>query len=160
MSVRTAGWIGGAGGLLAVGVAAYLFANGDSLAAIKILLATFFLPSLTLFAVAGWRIVRSPGWYRDPGAVLGLMFLWGCVLVLGPILLYMPWAPMAFPVDEMPFPLPVIVWIGVPVVTVGAAFGMVWAAVVDWREGDRARAVWTAVLLGLIGLTLALRLGT
>lgn len=160
MSVRTAGWIGGAIVLLAVGLAAYLFVSGDSLAAIKILLATFFLPSLALFVVAGWRVVRLPGWYRDVGAVLGLMFLWGCVLVLGPILLYLPWAPMAFPLEEMPFPLPVIVWIGVPLVTVGATFGMVWAAVLDWRHGDRARAVWTAVLLGLIGLVLALRLGT
>ena len=157
-SARTLGWIGGAIALLTVGIALHLLASGDSLAAIKLLLGICLLPGLTLFAVAGWQVVRSPGWHRHVSAVLTVMFLWGCVLILGPILLYLPWAPMRFKLEEMPFPLPVLMWIGGPLATAGATLGMVWSAATDWRAGERARAVWTAVLLGLIGVVLAVRL--
>lgn len=92
----------------ALAFAAYLFATGASLAALKVLLVLFFVPSLTVFVVAGAHTVAQPTWYRRVGDVAGLMFLWGCVLVLLPILLYLPWSPARFALGEMPFPLPLI----------------------------------------------------
>ena len=54
------GLIGGGVALLALALAAYLFASGDSLAAIKVMLVLLLVPGLAVFAVPGAELVRHP----------------------------------------------------------------------------------------------------
>jgi len=158
MTTRTAGWIGGAVALATLAAAGYLFASGDSLAAIKLLLFVFFVPCLAAIAVAALITVRRPGWSREPSAVPWLAFVLGCELVLVPIMVYLPWAPARFPLSEMPFGLPILVWVGVPLVVGGGILGVGLAVITDWREGQRGRSLAGLFLLALIGLLITGRI--
>jgi hypothetical protein len=135
---------------VALAAAAYFFVNGNTLAAIKFLLAVLLVPGLVVFAVGGYLNTRPPHWYRSIGSVAAVMFLWGSALGLLPILLYMPWAPMRFPLDQMPFGFPIVIWIGFVVAMVGMALGIAWGSLTAWHNGERVRAIGRGILLVLI----------
>jgi uncharacterized membrane protein len=155
VSPKTAGWIYGALVLFAVASAAYLFATGNSLTAIKVLLGVFLVPGIVACGVAAVLFTRRPNWYRRVTDVAAVASLSGLVLILAPVMAYMPWAPDRFPLDQMPFGLPVLVWIGGPLLAVGMLLGTGALAVEDWREGDRGRALAWLVMLALIGFLVA-----
>jgi hypothetical protein len=160
VTLRTAGWIAGGVALATLAAAAYLFATGDSLAAIKLLVFVFFVPCLAAFAVGASTIVRRTGWYRQPSAVLMVAFVLGCELTLLPILVYLPWAPAHFPLSQMPFGLPILMWVGLRLVVGASILGVALITVEDWRKGDRGRAVAGLVMFALIGLLIAARIAS
>jgi len=160
VTLRTAGWIAGGVALAALAAAAYLFASGDSLAAVKLLLFVFLVPCLAFMGGATVIAMRRPGWYRQPSAVFFLAAVLGGELILMPIMIYMPWAPARFPLDEMPFGLPILVWVGIPLFVGGLILGEGVTVMTDWRQGDRGRALSGLFVLTLSGLFIAAWIAT
>ncbi len=154
MSLRAAAWLGGAIELAALAVVGLLFVIGESLAAIKVLLYALFVPGLGIFAIVTVGTLRRPNWYRKPENVGGVMFVIGCFLVLGPILAYAPWTPERFPLGQMPFGLPILVWAGTGFLVGGSILGLVTSVIAFWRERDWLRVLGAIIVLVLVGFVI------
>lgn len=135
----------------ALTLAAYWFVTGESLAALKLVLLMVLAPGIALLAVFAVRQVLRPGWYRVPEAVVTLMFCVGGVLLITPLLAYMPWAPSRFPLDEMPFGLYHLVVAGGVLVGAGASFGLAVQLHDAWKKRDVGGLAAGLVLLAVIG---------
>lgn len=153
MTLRSVLWIYGGVVMTAGVLSAVSFVRGDSLAAVELLLFVGLAPGLALFAIGTWALVQRPTWYRSLEDVLGVAFLMGCLMVLVPILIYMPWAPARFAMDEMPFPLPWVVGAGAPLAVLGALGDLVLWTGEAWRKraiGDLLAGVALIVISAVL----------
>ena len=81
----------------------------------------------------------------------------GPVLGLLPFILYLPWAPTAFAVSDMPFGLPFLLWLGVAFIYVGGTTLIVISAPEKWRERDWGGVISLAIVAAF-GVLIALRI--
>ena len=153
--LRLAAWAAGGAIALALLIAAALLIAGNGLAALKILLFVILTPGIALFTVFGIATVREPGWSRRPADIATASFAFGCVLLLSPILAYMPWAPERFPLDSMPLGLPVIATTGGILTFAGASLGVLLGLRGALLRRDWAQVVSLIVIAALIGWILA-----
>jgi hypothetical protein len=152
MTPRAIVLAGGGAAAVLLTTAGLLFVQGDSLAAIKVAALVFLVSSIAVLMVVLWRLVGTPRWYRSPNRIAGAMFLCGSVLVLLPILLYLPWAPNAFALNTMPLGLPLLWRAGSVLAVSGAWFGLLLMARNAWRAGDLGQMLEVVVATLLLGL--------
>ena len=155
VTIRTAAWIFGAVAIAALLSAGTLFVAGDSLAAIKILLFVGLTPGVGLFFGWAWLMMRRPRWYRRPARIVRVAFLVGGLMVIVPLMLYMPWAPARFGINEMPLVFAIIMVAGIPIAIAGAFGGTVLRTTSAWREGDIGTALAGIVMLALLTIFVA-----
>jgi len=152
--LRLAAWTVGGVIALAVALAAVFFIAGDGQAAVKLLVFAFFGPTIALCAGLVVSVVRQPGWYRRPPEVAYAAGLSGVVLLFVPLLVYLPWAPDRFPLDSMPFGLPVLVTVGTVLVSASSIAGIVLGVRSALRRRDWGQLVFLALMAALIGSVL------
>jgi hypothetical protein len=137
---RTGFLLAGVVAVVMVAIAGVLFLQGESLAAIKLVTPVVLVPGMAAFGFA---------------AVAGALVLLGPVVILLPFQLYLPWAPASFSPSEMPFGLPILMWLGVALLYVGGAPLLVLAARDKWREREWMDLIGLA-LVAAWGVSLAL----
>jgi hypothetical protein len=143
--------------VILLATAGVLFLQGDSLAALRLALFLVLVPGMALFCLAAYRTIREPGCYRRPRDIARVMVILGPVLGLLPFILSLPWAPMAFAVNEMPFGLPLLLWLGVAFVYVGGTTMIGMSAPERWRERDWGDVISLAIVAAF-GVVIAFRI--
>lgn len=150
MTLRAAMSIVGALASVALVAAAGFLISGDSLAALKLLLFVLLTPGLALFVGWTWWIVHRPKWYLRPERIEAAAFLGGCVMVIAPLLIYLPWAPARFGIDEMPLPLAVVMTAGVLLAWGGAFAALVTRTYQGWQARDVGVLIAGIAVLGFM----------
>lgn len=133
--------------LLALAIWRYIV--GDSDTAAKLLLFAGLPPGIILFGMWAWWVIHRPRWYLRPQRVIEAAVLVGMILLLLPLLAYLPWMPSGgIAVDDIPFGLPLVMAAGAALAVLGMAGGFVLSAREAARRGDWARMAVIVALLG------------
>lgn len=136
--------------LAVVGTAVALALTSRPEAAVKVALFAILLPAPPFMGALFVVAVRTPGWFRNVETVLGAVVCGAATVWLVAFIIWLPFSPDRWRLEEMPAILRVPMLAGVAAFVVGGLVGLVYAVPAAWRRGDRRRAAEYLLALGVI----------
>jgi len=141
----------GAGGILAVlGVAGVLAASGHVAVGLKVTAFVILLPGVPILAASLMVRLRDPSRHRTTRDVEAVLVAAGGLLVLVPVLAWLPFGPMHLHIGRLPVFLAVPFVIGVGLVAAGVSSIFLESLVADWRDREYADAVANLVAVAAV----------
>jgi len=137
----------GVADLAILGLALALLILGQPDAAIRFALIGMLAPAVPVFAVLLVATVTVPGFLREPRAILSALLSVGALLFVVPLLVWLPFAPNRWFLNDMPIILAVPFAVGLSSFTVAAFVWLFMGSTYAWRHGHRVQAVLQALVL-------------
>jgi hypothetical protein len=147
----------GVADIIVLGLAVALLILGQPDAAIRFALIGMLAPAVPFFAVLLVATVTVPGFLREPRAILSALLSGGALLFVVPLLVWLPFAPNRWFLNEMPIFLAVPFAVGLAAFTVGSFAWLFMGSIYTWRHGHRVRAVLQALVLVAIPVWIVAR---
>jgi hypothetical protein len=155
--------LGTAGILAVLGVAALLVVSGHMTVGAKVAAYVLLLPGVPILAASLMVRLRDPGRHRTTRDVEAVLVAAGGLLVLVPVLAWLPFGPMHLHIGRLPIFLAVPFVIGVGLVAAGVSSIFLESLVSDWRDREyadvAANLIAVAVVLWIASWLVANRLG-
>lgn len=141
----------GAGGIVAVlVVAAFLALSGHLAVGLKVAAYVLLLPGVPILAASLYVRLRDSSRHRTTRDVEALLIAAGGLLVLVPVLAWLPFGPMHLHIGRLPTVLAVPFVVGVGLVAAGVSSIFLESLVSDWREREYADAAANLVAVAIV----------